>query len=214
MKKVPPAIPTETTTRKHADWETIGRQWRANALSGRAIADKHGISESGLRKQMKKMGIERDLGEEVRKSARAQLVRTKVEGEQNEREIVEAAASEQVEIIRTHQKAIGRGQEVCEAIMESLSARLANADELEAFIVEETKDDENTKRRAAMLKLIDLPAQAEVAQKLSNTMKTFIGLQRQAHGIDANPEPPKDDLMDLLAGIDGMTAGLPFKQKE
>lgn len=214
MKKASPTIPTETAPRKHADWETIGREWRANTRSGRAIADKHGISESGLRKQMKKMGIERDLGEEVRKSARAQLVRTKVEGEQNEREIVEAAASEQVEIIRTHQVSISKGQNVCELLMHELLADTMKIEDIEAFIEDETKDDENGKRKAAMLKAVSLQSRATTAVALSNAMKTFIALQRQAHGIDANPEPPKDDLMDLLAAIDGRTAGLPFQPKE
>lgn len=212
MAKKIEADKQERVKRERIDWETIARDYRAGMISIRAIAKKHSVSDKAIRDKAEQLGWTRDLSDRIRTETKSALLRTAEGG--NDEQIVAEKVQEGVAIIRTHQKAIGRGQEVCEAIMESLSARLANADELEAFIVEETKDDENTKRRAAMLKLIDLPAQAEVAQKLSNTMKTFIGLQRQAHGIDANPEPPKDDLMDLLAGIDGMTAGLPFKQKE
>jgi hypothetical protein len=194
---------------KKPDWEAMIPDWRAGVLSGRAVADKFDVNESTLRKAMKKMGIERDLSAEVRKAARTQLFRTELLESKSDEEIIQEAAAEQVTIVRTHQKFIRRGMEVYELLMEELVASTLCMEEIKALIHKATADDENSKRRDTMMKLLSLANRAEIAQKLANTLKSMITLQRQAHGIDANPEPLKDELSELLTLIDGKTTGLP-----
>ena len=48
-------------TTKQPDWEAIHSLYRAGLLSVRSIAEQHGISDTAIRKQAKKLGWSRDL---------------------------------------------------------------------------------------------------------------------------------------------------------
>jgi hypothetical protein len=217
-KKQPKTSPEDGKAKPRADWEAIAKDYRAGTLSIRAIAAKHGVSDKAIRDKAKgdpNKGIPewtRDLSDRIRQETRSALVRTAEGG--NDDKIVAEKVQEGVAIIRTHQTAIRRHSSVVELLLAELEADTMKMEDIEAFIEEETKDDESGKRRAAMLKAVSLGNRAQTVQSLSNTLKTLVALQRQAHGIDANPEPPKDELADLLASIDGKTAGLPFQSKE
>lgn len=211
-KKKEPAKPETSGGKPRADWEAIARDYRAGTLSIRAIAKKHGITDKAIRNKAEAEGWKRNLADRIRQETQSALVRIAEGGE--DEAIVKDAVQENVAIIKTHQKRIGKGAEVLERLLHELEADTLKMDEIEQFIEDETANDENGKRRAAMLKAVSLGNRAQTIQSLTNSMKTLIALQRQAHGIDANPEPPKDELADLLAAIDGKTAGLPFQAKE
>jgi len=91
------------------DWEAIENDLLTTTLSIRAIARKHNISDTAIRKYIKKEGIERDLSLKVKAAVRYKLlrnpvrkktqVRTKTKSKvqtkkPTEKEIVEAAAEE------------------------------------------------------------------------------------------------------------------------
>ena len=63
---------------KQPDWEAIHGLYRAGLLSVRAIAERHGISDTAIRSRAKKNGWQRDLTDQVRQAAKAKVVRAEV----------------------------------------------------------------------------------------------------------------------------------------
>ena len=200
------------------DWERIEAEYRAGSLSVREIARQAGLTEGAIRKRAKAEGWERDLTEKVRKAARAKLVRelSTQERRTSDRETVESASSRQVEVVRQHQHAIGRGRNLTVRLLDELDATTAHIGEMEAEIVAETRDDKNGTRRAAMLRAVSLPGRAGVIRDLSTAAKNWVALERQAFGIDdrAPGDSPADGIAKILHEIDGRTRGLPAAEGE
>jgi len=98
------------------DWEAIENDLLTTTMSVRAIGRKNGVSEGAIRKYIKKEGIERDLSLKVKAAVRSKLVRNPVRKKTQvrtdaktkmrtqkptEKEIVEAAAEENISFIQT-----------------------------------------------------------------------------------------------------------------
>jgi len=99
------------------DWEAIENDLTTTTISIRAIGRKHGISDTAIRKHIKKNGIQRDLTLKVKAATRNKLVRnpvrktTKVRIDpknqlqtKTEKEIVEAAAEQNISFIHAWDK--------------------------------------------------------------------------------------------------------------
>jgi len=102
------------------DWEAIENDLLTTTRSIKAIARKHKVSDTAIRKYIKKNGIERDLSLKVKAAVRNKLVRDPIrkpkqvrtkpqtkpqtkkltEKEITEKEIVEAAAEESISFIK------------------------------------------------------------------------------------------------------------------
>src|SRR5690554_84499 len=93
-----------TTKRKKIDWEAIEDEYRAGSLSIRNIADKHGISDTAIRKKATLHGWQRDLAEKVRSAAQGKIVRKMVraDGSRTDEEIIEQASSEAAAVVLAH----------------------------------------------------------------------------------------------------------------
>lgn len=175
-------------TRKQTDWEKVEKLYRAGQLSVREIARQHSISDGAIRKKAKSLGWERDLTDKVREKVRNELVRTKVRTDDpiTEKEIVEQAASIGVSVVHGHQKRIGKAQALTDLLIDQLESAITSRSKIEDDIEDETREDSTTQRRNAMLKAIALPTHAQALQSIANSMKTFVGLERQAFNIDDN----------------------------
>lgn len=169
------------------DWEAIEREYRAGQLSLREIAAIHGVSHVSIHKRAKRDGWEQDLSEAVREKVNAKLVNDGVNGK-SARETVEIAAERGVQIIREHRVSIGRGQRFVATLFGELEEATENRDEIEAAIEVETADDRSGKRRAMMLRAVELPARAGVLLTLSTALKNLVGLERQAFNLGAEEE--------------------------
>ncbi len=198
--------------RRQADWEAIEREYRAGQLSAREIARQHGVSDTAIRKKAKAAEWDRDLSEKVRSQARAKLVRE--DGSQSgshlshesEARTVEGAANRQVEVVRQHRHAIGRGRDLTLRLLDELDAATSHVGELEEAIEAETAADKTGQRRAAMLKAVGLPSRAGVIKDLSAAAKNWVALERQAFNLGddggAGDDPAtKADLRTALAGL-------------
>lgn len=104
------------TPRYNHDWEAIENDLLTTTISIKAIARKHDISDTAIRKYIKKEGIERDLSQKVKAAVRNKLVRDPVRKKTQvriklqtktktkkptEKEIIEAAADENISFIQT-----------------------------------------------------------------------------------------------------------------
>ncbi|MDL4860790.1 hypothetical protein NPJ88_000435 [Halomonas elongata] len=110
------------------DWEAIEADFRAGSLSIRAVAERHGVAESSIRKRAKKHGWQRDLTEKVQKAARDKLVRKEVrtngaqDAVRTDEEIVEEASTEAASVVLAHRSDLaqwrGIAQKLCAALQE------------------------------------------------------------------------------------------------
>ncbi|MBN9448275.1 MAG: hypothetical protein J0I67_15400 [Bosea sp.] len=197
---------------KTTDWEAIEREFRAGQLSTREIARQHGLSDTAIRKKARAEDWDRDLSDKVRQQARAKLVRDagSQQGSQerraNETQTVEAAALRQVEVVRQHRHAIGRGRDLTLRLLDELDATTTHVGELEEMIEDETAGDKSPMRRNAMLKAVGLPSRAGVIKDLSAAAKNWVALERQAFSIDddgGSDEPAtKRDVKAALSKLD------------
>lgn len=183
--------------RSKADWKAVEAEFRAGALSNRQIAKKFGVSESAIRKRAEAGG----------------WVRTKLLGAHRpEREALPAVQT----IIPARPPAgsttdpassVDLGKDLAHRLLGELDMSTSRQDEIEDAIYEETKDDENGRRRQLMLKAVSLPARAMTLKTLAQALAVLKEVdenaaqgkkaQRQqtanqaASGRFAPPAPPK-----------------------
>lgn len=200
---------TEKTDRKALDWERIESQYRAGIMSLREIADDHGISEGAIRKRAKRDDWARDLGAKIQQRAddlvRKAEVRAEVRSTQSatDREVIEASALRIAQVRGEHRHDITRMRSL---ILRLLAECEAEAAEPGVFAgigdILRAPDDRGMDRlNDAYQKAISLPTRIKGVKELAETMKTLVGLEREAYGIvsaeDAKAPPPGIDVSKL-----------------
>lgn len=208
------ALPGGSKTKQAVDWERIEVEYRAGVLSLREIADKYGITEGAIRKRAKRDGWERDLSAKIKAKTeslvRKELVRSTVRIETaTEKEVVDATADAVAFIEIKQRKDIGRNRTLAMSLMEELEASTDNK-ELFSQLGEIMSGSEEVSdsMKALYRKVVSMPARIDSMQKLANTMKTLIDLERKAYGIDGEKRSADDKLDDLLAMLDGKASSL------
>lgn len=188
-------------TTKQPDWEAIERAYRAGSLSIRNIAERHGVSDTAVRKKAKALGWARDLSDQVRKEVRSKLVRGEVRNDQGancelDAEIIEEAAEEGARVVRSHRRDIRKATILANLLMDDLMTTIQRREEIEEDIDAETSEDNNGMRRASMLAAVGLPSNSKTLFQLSSAMKNLQVLERQAYSLD---EKEKTDEADELS---------------
>jgi hypothetical protein len=130
----------------------------------------------------------------VRQQVTTALVTSEVTKEDlaTEREIVEAAAAQVIALVRSHRAEIGRNRAMITTLMGQLEGAVEHRDLLEQIIddVEDGSTGASTKRREALFRAVALPAHAAVLKTLADTLKTVIGLEREAFNVSAATTEP------------------------
>lgn len=206
------------STKQDLDWEAIERDYRAGLLSLREIGEKHGCTEGAIRKRAKKESWARDLAAKIQQKAddlvRKAEVRAEVRSTQiaSEREVVEANAAAIVNIRLGHRTDIRSSRELALKMLNELEALTDNR-ELFSSLGEMLADPGEKgvdKLNELYRKVIDLPQRIKGIKELSDTLKTLIGLEREAWGlaqvVDKPPEPEQIDPMETARRIAFMLA--------
>lgn len=188
------------------DWDAIERAYRAGVLTLREIATQNGCTHGAIRKRAIRDGWSRDLSARVREAVSTGLVSGPVSTEKsvsermNEREIVEAAASQVITLVREHRQDIKRQRGLAERLLAQLEMTAEDRDEIEDEIFAETAPADGDpasaraakhNKRTAMLRAVALPQNAATLKDLSVVLKTLIALEREAFNITLAPEEPK-----------------------
>lgn len=158
----------EPKAKRHVDWESIEAQYIANQLSVRAIANAHGIAESGIRKKAAAEGWQRALSDKVRKVIRENLVRSdgaQSGAQKTDRELIAAAALVGADIITSHRKSLQQLHD----IKKKLAGRLA-------AVIDGNEPD------GPCLGSRETPS--NMLLTLSRVTALLIPLERQAHNLD------------------------------
>lgn len=173
------------------DWEAIESAYRAGVLSLREIASQHGISDTAIRKRAKKEEWTRDLAAKVKAKAddlvRKREVRAQVRSENqiSERELVEATAEAIANVRMEHRGDIKRARELANLLFSELSAECTDVEALHKLgeLMLSPDDKGQDKLNDLYHKIISMPQRVKSMKDLSDTLKTLIGLEREAYSI-------------------------------
>lgn len=179
------------------DWEAIESAYRAGVMSLREIASQHGISDTAIRKRAKKDGWARDLAAKIQSKAddlvRRREVRTQVRTETavTERELIEATAEAIATVRMEHRGDIRRARELTNTLFDELSGQSADTAALEKLgeLLCDPDDKGRDRLNEIYQKVISLPSRVKSMKDLSDSLKTLIGLEREAYSIDNKVEP-------------------------
>ncbi len=188
------------------DWERIEQHYRAGVMSLREIAGEHGISDTAIRKRAKRDAWERDLSAKIQAKADALVRSAEVRAEvrsanqATEKETIDANAKAIADIRLGHRSDIRTSRALALKMLAELSGIHERPDLIEALQEALAGDPDDTdpdtrkqklqQMRDALYRITSLPGQVGALKALSDTLKTLIGLEREAWGMD---EPEKGD---------------------
>ncbi|MEB6626897.1 hypothetical protein MXL41_02325 [Escherichia coli] len=178
------------------DWEAIETAYRAGVMSLREIASQHGISEGAIRKRAKRDDWSRDLNAKIQQKAddlvRKQKVRKQVRNESTltERVLIEATAEVIATVRMEHRGDIRRARELTNTLFDELGAQCADVSALEQLgdIMFDPDDKGRDRLNEIYQKVISLPSRVKSMKDLSDSLKTLIGLEREAYSIENKAE--------------------------
>lgn len=181
------------------EWDAMEPEWRAGIKSKKELSEEYGVSRAAIDKHWAKLRIERDLTEKIRQEAEALVTRAAVtrevtpESRVTEREIIEVNAQMQATKLLEHRTDIGRYRKLCQTMLAELEAESDNPEIFAELGEILAKPDEKGQDRLndAYRKAISLPQRIDGVKKLAETLKTLIGLERQAFGIADSAEGDK-----------------------
>lgn len=182
------------------DWDIIEREFSKGILSNRQIAEQHGISETAIRKKAKQFGWVKDLKEKIRLATEKQVRKKEFakssQNKLNERDEIEIAAETQATIILTHRKDISKSRTIGTKLLLELESQTDNSELYQQLAELMLKTDANfDKLNDTYKKVISMPGRVDSFKKLTDSLKTTIGLERQAFGLadNANGDADKGD---------------------
>lgn len=181
------------------DWEAVERDYRAGVKSLRQIGEEAGCSHVAIQKRAAREGWTRDLSAKIRAAADAKVTRDAVTSEVTvetktaERAVVEANAELQANILRAHRKDITRARTLALALLAELEQQTGNLGTFEDLAEMLRTEEGGDKLAEFCRKVVALPSRVDSAKKLAETLKTLIGLERQAFGLEERVSPESDE---------------------
>ncbi|AOP86671.1 hypothetical protein BFV64_10040 [Enterobacter kobei] len=178
------------------DWEAIESAYRAGVLSVRELAGKYGISHQAISKRAKKDGWERDLKAKVQAKADALVAKREVarqvatESTISERQLIEATAEVIATVRMEHRGDIRRARELTNTLFDELAGECGDVAALEMLgdLMRREDDKGQDKLNDLYHKIISLPSRVKSMKDLSDSLKTLIGLEREAYSIENKAE--------------------------
>lgn len=179
------------------DWERIEADYRAGVLSVREIAAAQGVSHTAINKRVKAEGWERNLAKRIQEKADALVSKREVssrvstETAVSDRVIVEANAEVIAGIRMTHRQDIARSRRVAMSLLDELEVVTENRALFEELgeLLRAEDDRGNDRRNDIYNKVISSAGRVASMKQLADTLKTLVGLEREAYGIGAELPP-------------------------
>jgi hypothetical protein len=182
----------EDNKRKQIDWDLIEPDWRANLKTKQQLSAEYGVSRAAMDKHFGKLGIGRDLGAKIRAKADSLVTQAAVTHQvtpqttATERDIIEVNAALQSQIILAHRGDIQRSRRLTMTLLEELEHQtdhVALYRELGELLAEPDERGQD-KRLDLFMKAMSLASRTGTMKSLADSLKTLVGLEREAFGID------------------------------
>ncbi len=197
--------------RKQVDWEGVERDYSAGLLSLREIADKHGTKESSIRYKANQKDWTRDLSKKIEQKTNEKLrkteLRTELRSEKaiSEKEIIEVNAQAIVYIKFAHRGDIRKSKNIVNALFDDLELTTDNRELFEQLgeLLRQESESGHDKLNDIYKKCISMPQRIDGVKKLTDALKTMIGLEREAYDIQSTPTPIDNAVSSLLKAVQG-----------
>mgnify|MGYP003439563472 CR=1 FL=1 len=211
--------------RKKVDYARIEPAWRAGIKSPDQLAEEYTkitgipVSRQAIVKYFKSKGIDRDLKAKIQAKAdamvAASMVAAKVAEERTatEPDIVEAGAIAVAGVRIAHRADIGKSRSLAMKLLSELQDQTENNDlyqQLAELLIETPDDKDNEaaqerqrKRLEVFRAAVSLPGRSKIMKEMADTLKTLIGLEREAYGLNSDLAPSGggffESTLDLLS---------------
>lgn len=200
--------------RAPVDWERIEPAFRAGMKSVLQIAADYEqatgrkISHTAINKHFKELGITRDLKAKVRAKAEAMVSAATVSGKvavetsATDAVIINANADVMATVMLSQRNDIRRSRTLAMKLLEELEDQTLGRELYQQLGMLMYSPDENGKDKLNELyhKVISSAGRIDSMKKLSDTLKTLVGLEREAYGIgdDSKGQGTLEDFLDGL----------------
>ena len=199
--------------RKQVDWESVERDYSAGLLSLREIAAKYGVSPSLITRKKNEGEWPRDLTSKIQAKADSIITGVNTGGvnagvnskKASEKEIIEANAQAIVNIKLAHRGDIRKSKNIVNSLFDELELTTDNRELFEQLgeILRNESDSGQDKLNDIYKKCISMPQRIDGVKKLTDALKTMIGLEREAYDITAAPTSTENAITDLLKVCQG-----------
>jgi hypothetical protein len=197
--------------RKQVDWESVERDYSAGLLSLREIAAKYDTKESSIRYKANQNDWSRDLSKKIEQKTNEKLrkieLRTELRSEKaiSEKEIIEASAQAIVNVKLEHRGDIRKSKRIVNSLFDELEITTDNRELFEQLgeILRNESDSGQDKLNDIYKKVISMPQRIDGVKKLTDALKTMIGLEREAYDIQSTPTPIDNAVSSLLKAVQG-----------
>jgi hypothetical protein len=174
------------------DWERIEADYRAGILSLREIAAAHpGSNHVAITRKAKAEGWTRDLSAKIKAKADELVTKRTVTADVtakspvSEREIIDSGAETIARVRLAHRTDIARSRKLAMSLLTELEVTSGNIElfeELGIFLRDEDEKGQD-KRNDLYNKVISMSGRVSNMKSLADTLKTLVGLEREAYGI-------------------------------
>ncbi len=197
--------------RKQVDWEGVERDYSAGLLSLREIGDKHNVAHQVIARKAKKEEWARDLREKIAKAVDKKIGDKQVgdslgdSKKASEKEIIEANAQAIVNIKLAHRGDIRKSKNIVNALFDELELTTDNRELFEQLgeLLRQESESGQDKLNDIYKKVISLPQRIDGVKKLTDALKTMIGLEREAYDITAAPTATDNAMSSFVKSLQG-----------
>jgi len=186
-------------------WEKLRPIYETGRISVREIARQFDCAESAIRKKAKAENWARDLSWRVQEQVRTDLVRSTVRiSNATERECIESAAAEIVQISHRNRELIERLESILRGLLEELQYIPTEEAAYERLIEIEAPHSPADVIKEMRRMTLPLEKRTALVKTMSEVAERLIKLYRLCYGMDAQPaETPGNILSDVLSVIAG-----------
>ena len=197
--------------RKQVDWEGVERDYSAGLLSLRELADKHGTKESSIRYKANQKDWTRDLSKKIEQKTNEKLrkteLRTELRSEKaiSEKEIIEVNAQAIVNIKLAHRGDIRKSKNIVNALFDELELTTDNRELFEQLgeLLRQESESGQDKLNDIYKKCISMSQRIDGVKKLTDALKTMIGLEREAYDITVAPTATDNAMSSFVKSLQG-----------
>lgn len=190
--------------RRPVDWDALAVHYRAGIRSLKDIGAEFEVSDAAIIKHARNHKWTRDLKGKIQARADAKVSAAMVSEEVSaltkltEQVTVEVEATVQARIRIGHRKDIGKARTLAMSLLSELEYQTGNLDlyqRLTELLEDPAGSDDSAaarerqrKRLEVFEKTMSLGGRTKTMKDLGDTLKTLIGLEREAYGLEVKPD--------------------------
>lgn len=174
------------------DWDAVEIDYRAGVKTLRQMADEHGCTNGRISQISKERGWTRDLAAKIKAKADEKLNKLSLSTELSterllsEKQVIEANSDMQVQVRREQRQDITRSRKLVIALLAELEEATGSIElfkDLGELML--SPDDKGADKLNELYhKVISLGGRTSTMKSLADSLKTLVGLEREAFGID------------------------------